>query len=189
MLFIIDMQNEYVDKEKGKKYVNDSEKIIEGIIDKIKEYEENGHNIFYTIDISIKKMQEINSNNLINNKENINYAEKQSTDEKRWAIEPYDLLKPYLKKHKILKKSYYALAPESLLELQEYFKVSGDHKGIIEFVGVETHLCVLANAVCIQSAFPNSDIIINASLCKSKDKKDHEAALKLMEALGMEIRR
>lgn len=135
MLFVIDMQNEYVDKE------------------------------------------------------NINYAEKQSTDEKRWAIEPYDLLKPYLKKHKILKKSYYALAPESLLELQEYFKVSGDHKSIIEFVGVETHLCVLANAVCIQSAFPNSDIIINASLCKSKDKKDHEAALKLMEALGMEIRR
>lgn len=35
MLFIIDMQNEYVDK-KGKKYIKDSEEMVEPIIKKIK---------------------------------------------------------------------------------------------------------------------------------------------------------
>lgn len=189
MLFIIDMQNEYVDREKGRKYVKDSEKMVPGIIDKIKKYEEKGEHIFYTTDISLEIVQNYNSNNLINNKENINNAEKQATGEKRWACEPYYLLNPHLDKHKIIKKSYYALPPETLLEIQEYFKVNGEHTGIIEFVGVETHICVLANAICMQSAFPKSNIVINATLCKSKDKNDHEAALKLMEGLGIEIRR
>ena len=189
MLFIIDMQNEYVDKENGKRYVKDSERMVEGIIEKIREYEDKGDYVFYTTDISLEKKQEYNSNSLINNKENINNAEREATSEKRWAFEPYHLLKPYLEKHKVIKKSYYALPPETLLEVQEHFKVNGEHTGIIEFVGVETHICVLANAICMQSAFPNSKIIINGSLCKSKDKKDHEAALKLMEGLGMEIRR
>ena len=189
MLFIIDMQNEYVDKEKGEKYVKNSDKIVAGIIDKIKEYEMKGEHIFYTTDISLEKVQEYNSDNLINNKENISNAEREATGKKRWACDPYPLLKPFLDKLKIIKKSYYALPPETLLEIQEYFKNNGEHTGIIEFVGVETHICVLANAICIQSAFTKSNLIINARLCKSKDKKDHEDALKLMESQGMEIRR
>lgn len=54
---------------------------------------------------------------------------------------------------------------------------------------METHICVLANAICIQSAFPNANIVINQSLCKSKEEEQHNAALKLMQSLGMEIRR
>lgn len=189
MLFVIDMQNEYVDKEKGKKYVKSSESMVDGIIEKIKEYERKGHYIFYTLDISLDKNQKYNSTNLINNKESISNAEREASGEKIWACQPYYLLKPYLEKHKVIKKGYYALPPEALLEIQAYFEINGEHTGIIEFVGVETHICVLANAICIQSAFPNANIIINGSLCKSKDKKDHEAALKLMEGLGMEIRR
>lgn len=188
MLFIIDMQNEYVDKEKGKNYVKNSEKIVDGIIKKIKEYEKKGEYIFYTSDIPLKNNQDYNFN-LTNNKENISNAEKEASGEKRWACEPYHLLKAHLEKHQVIKKSYYALPPETLLEIQEHFKDRGDHIGVIEFVGVETHICVLANAICIQSAFPNANIIINGSLCKSKDKNHHDTALDLMEGLGMEIRR
>lgn len=186
MLFIIDMQNDYVNKENGKRYIKDSDTMVEDIIEKIKEYENKGENIFYTTDIPLEK---VHSSNMINNKKNINIAEEGATSYKRWAFEPYHLLKPYLDKHKIIKKSYYALPPETLLEIQEYFNINGGHTGIIEFVGVETHICVLANAICIQSAFPKANVIINASLCKSNNKKDHEAALKIMEGLGMEIRR
>ena len=39
MLFVIDMQNDYIDKVKGRNYVKDSERIVEGIINKIKESE------------------------------------------------------------------------------------------------------------------------------------------------------
>lgn len=186
MLFVIDMQNEYVDKENGEKYVPGAEKLVEGIIEKIKEYEEKDEYIFYTIDIS---QEDVVDSDLINDKKNIDNAENKADQEKKWACQPFDLLKPYLEKHEIIKKSYYALPPETLKEIQDYFKDKGEHIGNIEFLGVETDICVLANAICIQSAFPNANIIINSSLCRSKDENNHEIALKLMENLGMEIRR
>ncbi len=194
MLFIIDVQNDYIDREKGKRYVNDAEKIVEGIINKIKECEIKGEYIYYTSDIPIGG----NKNNLwkdnkktsnLNNKESIEIQERESNGEERWAYEPYGILKQYLDKHKKIKKSYYAIPPRSLLKFQEKFKEEQDTIKEIEFVGVETHICILANAICIQSTFPQANIIIHASLCKSKDNKDHENALRIMEGLGMEIRR
>lgn len=187
MLFVIDMQNDYIDREKGKRYVKDSEKIVERIIDKIKECEKKGEYIYYTSDISIEKdSKELNN---LNNKESIEIQERRSNIEDRWGCEPYGILKKCLKKHKNIKKSYYAIPTKNLLILQEKFKEEKHIVEEIEFVGVETHICVLANAICIQSTFPEANIVIHDSLCKSKDNKDHEYALKVMEGLGMEIRR
>lgn len=192
MLFIIDMQNEYVDKEKGKKYVKNSEKMIKGIVEKIREYEDKGEYIFYTSDISINNpyMGSISDKiEPLNDKDTINLTEQKASSEDIWGVQPYPLLVPYLSSHRIIKKSYYALPPETLLEIQKVFKAKKIDTNAIEFVGVETHICVLANAICIQSAFPKADIIINSSLCKSTNLKDHNLGLKIMKNLGMEIRR
>lgn len=192
MLFIIDMQNDYIDKDKGSRYVKDSEKIVEGIINKIKKCEERGEYIFYTVDIPIQEESFKANNNeqsLSNDIKSINIQEMKSDKEEKWSCEPYKSLKPYLDKHEKIKKSYYAIPPETLFEFQRRFKEQNHIIEEIEFVGVETHICVLANAICIQSAFPQASIVIHESLCKSKDDKDHKTALKIMEALGMEIRR
>lgn len=187
MLFVIDMQNDYIDKDKGERYVKDSEKIVEGIINKIKKSEEKGEYIFYTVDIPIQEdsYEQSLSNDIIS----INIQEMKSDKEEKWSCEPYKFLKSYLDKHEKIKKSYYAIPPETLLEFQRRFKEQNRIIEEIEFVGVETHICVLANAVCIQSAFPQANIVIHESLCKSKDDKDHKTALKIMEGLGMKIRR
>lgn len=194
MLFIIDMQNDYIDREKGKKYVRDSEEIVKGIINKIKDCEKKGEYIYYTSDIFIEK----NKGNLerdnkildnLNIKENIEIQENRLNYEDRWGCELYGDLKPYLQDHKRIKKSYYAIPTKNLVKFQQKFKEEKHIIEEIEFVGVETHICVLANAICIQSTFPEANIIIHASLCKSKDDKDHEYALKVMEGLGMEVRR
>lgn len=191
MLFIIDMQNDYVDRAKGKKYVKGSEKMIEGIIKKIKEYKEKGEYIFYTSDISLNNGKNYLVTKLypLNDKETISLVEEKASTEEMWGSEIFHLLKPFLDEQKIIKKSYYALPPETLLEIQEMFKNQKIDTEEVEFVGVETHICVLANAICIQSAFPKANIIINSSLCKSKNIKDHNAGLKIMKSLGMEIRR
>ena len=52
MLFIIDMQNKFLDPESDS-YVKDSEKLIPKIIEKIKEYEDKDDIIFYTLDIEL----------------------------------------------------------------------------------------------------------------------------------------
>lgn len=187
MLFVIDMQNDYIDKDNGKRYVKDSEKIVEGIINKIKRSEEKGEYIFYTIDIPIQ--EESYEQSLSNDIISINIQEIKSDKEEKWGCQPYEDLKSYLDKHEKVKKSYYAIPPETLFDFQRRFKDQNHVIEEIEFVGVETHICVLANAICMQSAFPEANIVIHERLCKSKDKKDHEIALKIMENLGMKIRR
>ena len=187
MLFVIDMQNDYIDRKKGKYYIKDSEKIVEGIINKIKECEERGEYIYYTCDIPLDKNNKWMDN--LNNKESIEIQEIISNDEDKYRYEIYSNLKTYLDRHKKIKKSYYAIPARSLLQFQEKFRGEKHIIKEIEFVGVETHICVLANAICIQSTFPEANIVIHSSLCKSKDYGDHENALKIMESLGMEIRR
>lgn len=194
MLFIIDMQNDYVDSDKGFSYVKDAEKLVPGIIKKIKYYEERGEQIFYTSDINLlgkskglTKLQYDLENN--NDKIGIINRENMLGTHKKWCFQPFGELNFFLNKHQQIKKSYYAIPPEILLEIQRKFKDEKYNIENIEFVGVETNKCVLANAICVQSAFPEAKIIVDANLCKSKNKENHEYALKVMESLGMEIRR
>ncbi len=184
MLFIIDMQNKYLD-EGGEDYIKGAKDLVPLAIKRIKEYEKKNHPILYTLDIEIKPGKDQEENN--NDSTTIKKGEDSSDGKTIWANRLYPPLEPYLKDHKEVKKTYYALPPKSLLEIQEAYKDKKEFLKEIEFIGVETNICVLANAICIQSAFPDSKIIINSSITKSRDLKNHSIALKTMKALGMEI--
>ncbi|MBS4538812.1 isochorismatase family protein [Clostridium sp. D2Q-11] len=58
----------------------------------------------------------------------------------------------------------------------------------IEFVGVETNVCVLSNAVIVKNIFPDSEIIIYKSLCTSSNLDLHKKALDIMTSLQMKVR-
>ena len=193
MLFIIDIQNNYVNPNKGPMYVKNSEKLLPGIIKKIVEYSEKGDEIFYTTDIYNKTVPKVTEESIKgfgnnNDLKNINVKEVLATDKEKWSFDLPNEIKPYLKKYECLKKSHYALPPEVILEIQQRFNKERKIIKEIEFVGVETHICVLANAICIRSAFPDANIIINERLCMSNDMKNHKQSLEIMKSLGMEIR-
>lgn len=186
MLFIVDMQNNYLHSQRGEKYVPGSENLVSGVIEKIKEYREKGDYIFYTLDIYTEKETHLlNSNDL----EVVKKKEKIASTKERWNFELYDPLKVHLEDYQCIKKSYYAIPPEELLKLQTRFKRENRTIREIEFVGVETDICVLSNAVCVRSAFPNANIIINSNLCKSSNIQHHQNALEIMKNLGMKIGR
>lgn len=193
MLFIIDIQNNYVNPNKGQMYVKNSEKLLPGIIEKIVEYKKTGDEIFYTTDIYTKnssKITEESIKGLENNNDlkNIDIKESLATNEEKWEFSLPEELKLHLKEHERLKKSHYALPPEVILEIQQRFNKEKKIIKEIEFVGVETNICVLANAICIRSAFPDANIVINESLCMSSDMNNHKKSLEIMKSLGMEIR-
>lgn len=193
MLFIIDIQNNYVDSRKGQMYVKDSEKLLPGIIRKIEEYKEKGDEIFYTLDIYTKenpKISEESIKGLENNNDlkNISIKERLATDTEKWQFSlPYELM-PHLKDRECFKKSHYALPPEVILNIQQRFNREKKIIKEIELIGVETHICVLSNAICIKSAFPDAKIIIDETLCMSSDMNKHKKSLDIMKSLGMEIR-
>jgi nicotinamidase/pyrazinamidase len=189
MLFIIDVQNSYVNSS-SESYVDSSENMIPRIIEKISEYEEKEDIIIYTTDIYAEAANSDgekadNSNDLSDVEMKICLA----TPEEKWGFSLPDRLKDSLELHENIKKSYYAIPPEKLVELQKRFSDKDKKIKEIEFIGVETHVCVLANAICVQSAFPDSEIIIDAALCRSNDIESEKAALKIMESLGMKVRR
>lgn len=57
----------------------------------------------------------------------------------------------------------------------------------IELCGVVTSICVLSNAVVLHTAFLNSTITINSSLCAAPNPADHENALNLLGGMGYQI--
>lgn len=57
----------------------------------------------------------------------------------------------------------------------------------IEIVGVVTHICVLANAVIVKTALPDTPVFVDASCVASNDDKLNEQALNIMESMQIDI--
>ena len=170
MLFVIDAQNDFLDQKKGKMIVKDADKLVPDIGEKVREYEERGDKIFYTLNIHGGMKDDT-----------------RSKEEKMWGQSLYTPLKEILAGHIPLKKIYYGITPEKASWIKEKFKDEKEYIERIEILGVETHICVLSNAIVIQNMFPDSTIVVNSKLCTSNDKKLHENALEIMRGLKMEV--
>lgn len=170
MLLIVDMQNDFIDQKNGKMPVKNGDRLLPNIIEKVKEYERKEDLIFYTLNIH-KDMPNDN----------------RSPSEKEWGEEIYGELKTILQPHNPIKKYNYGIPP---YQAQAIFKDYDDkYMKSIEIVGVETNLCVLANAIILQNIFHNSRIIVNENLCTSNDLRLHNQALNIMESFQMEVSR
>lgn len=170
MLFIIDMQNDFIDKEKGLMPVEDADRIVTGIVSKIREYEEEGDLIFYTLDFHGDL-----------------YGDLRSEEEKVWGHDLYGQLKEALSPHQQITKDYYAIKPTVFEGIMRQYEHQSQYTERIELVGVETHVCVLSNAVVLRNLIPEAKVIIDASLCRSGSMELHEKALDVMEGLDMKV--
>lgn len=57
----------------------------------------------------------------------------------------------------------------------------------IELAGVATNICVLSNAIILQTQFPQAEIYIHKDAVASYDEDLHASALNIMNGLGMNI--
>jgi nicotinamidase-related amidase len=56
-----------------------------------------------------------------------------------------------------------------------------------ELVGLVSNICVLSNAVALQSRWPDAQLTVDASLTDSFDRKLHEAALDVLEGIHVNV--
>lgn len=167
MLFVIDMQNDFVDEEKGILTVSEAEKIVPKIIEEIHRQEEKGEPVYYTL----------NQHDLED--------DDRSDAEKKWGLALYGPLEEALKKHKAIKKKFHSISPEEAEKLRNQYKDDPDR--VIEFVGVETNVCVLSNAVMLHNSFPFATISVLEDLCKGSTTELHKETLDVMRSLKIEI--
>lgn len=57
----------------------------------------------------------------------------------------------------------------------------------VELCGLVTDICVVSNAVIAKAALPESRVIVDSSACASFDKSAHEAALKVMKSVQIDV--
>lgn len=74
--------------------------------------------------------------------------------------------------------------PSDALRLRERI---GEDVTEIQIVGLVTNLCVLSNAIMLQSTWPNAQITVDAALCRSFDPELHQKALDVLKGLQIHV--
>lgn len=77
--------------------------------------------------------------------------------------------------------------PKNSFGPQSYDFLAHPYPTHILIVGLITNICVITNAILLQTQYPNSKIIIESALCASPDPILHQKALDVMASLQMEI--
>ncbi|MBO0482365.1 isochorismatase family protein [Candidatus Enterococcus courvalinii] len=148
MLVIIDMQNHILNPT-SKFYVPNATHLVHPITQRLEKARKTNEYVLFTRDIPVEKKgkaEETNDLQLIS------------------ALTP-------LEKEQVIKKYYFTIPPEKLVEIKDNFFANKQEEKKIEVTGVETHLCILANVLALQSAFPEAEFTINQRLVASKEQQ------------------
>ncbi|SDQ24543.1 cysteine hydrolase [Carnobacterium viridans] len=167
MIFVIDMQNDFVDEDKGILSVTNAKELVPKIIKEIQEQEKKGEPVYYTLN-----QHELEDDD-------------RSDEEKQWGLKLVNSLKEALKNHKAIKKKFHSISPEDAAELRNQYEDDPDR--VIKFVGVETNVCVLSNAIMLHNSFPLATITVLKDLCAGSTEKLHNEALDVLESLKINI--
>ena len=169
LLVVVDYQNDFVDGTLG---FEEAKKLEEGILNKVKEFEENKDDILFTLDTHYENYLETREGNMLPVKHCIDNT---------FGQQVYGLLEEYSKKYPCFKKVTFGSS-----ELLKYL-LDKDYEQI-ELVGVVTNMCVLANAIICQSALPNAKIVVCKDLVAALDDEVENMCFNLLEKIFIEVR-
>lgn len=89
-----------------------------------------------------------------------------------------------------IQKASFGVSPEDMVRLKKELRnrnVNAEDVEAIEVMGLVSNICVLSNVCVFQAAFPNAQIIVDSSLTDSFDKGLHEATMKVLRGLQVEV--
>lgn len=163
MLVIIDMQNQILDPTSDF-YVPGSDDLVDRIAQRLAKARKNNELVLFTRDIPI---------------------EKKGEQEESPALQVIPKLAP-LPNERVIKKYYFTLPPEKLVELKNQLFDRKEEQKSIEVAGIETNLCVLSNTIALQSAFPEADFSLDPTLLS--ENQHGKMAIELLKDFNVAIR-
>ena len=196
ILIVIDMQNDFLH---GALRNEEGIKIIPGVIQRIKEYQEENKIIIATRDTHEKDYLTTQEGKKLPVEHCIRYSHgwriNEQIEEALGEIYIYDEqsfpgremsgLENAFSISIIFDKPTFGSNELASYLRKCYFKVQD--KLEVELVGVCTDICVISNAMLIKSALPNARVMVNSALCAGVTVESHETALKAMSACQIEI--
>ena len=177
LLAVIDYQNDFVTGSLG---FEGAAAIDCGIANLIQNYLQNGDHVLFTYDTHEDNYLETREGRALP----IPHCNPQ---ENGWQLygQTQALCRKIQTTHQIhmVNKHTFGMPPEALIRL----KADLPELESILLVGVVTNMCVIANAILLQSQWPETQIAVDAALCRSFDPVLHDKALDVMEGLQMHI--
>lgn len=170
VLVVVDMQKDFIDGALG---FEGAEKIIPGIAAKIREFEEAGNKIVYTLDTHFENYMDTQEGKNLPVPHCIKGSEGHCL---------CDELKPLLDGKKAFEKLTFGS-----IELAEYLKDNAEEISSIEVCGLVSNICVVSNAVIAKAAAPEAEIIVDSKLTASFDPKLHQATMDVLKGLQVTV--
>ena len=175
-LFVIDMQNDFIDGVLGSP---EDQAIVSKVAEKIKQYKNDI--VIVTYDTHYKDYLETEEGKHL---PIIHCVFKEKGWELNETISEILTTLDFDKYFVFTKESFgYPWNNESSLGLKVQINNYLFNKKIeeIEIIGLDTDFCVLANALGLKAAFPNTPITIDAACCAGSTPEWHEKALDMLE--------
>jgi nicotinamidase/pyrazinamidase len=168
-LLVIDYQKDFVTGALG---FPKAKTLAYGIRNMINDFKRQGHDVIYTFDTHDQTYLQTQEGKKLP----IEHCIK-GTDGHR--------LEPHIEALKTDEDVSFEKGAFGSLELGSYLRKTC--YDTVECVGLVTNMCVLSNAVIAKAALPEARIIIHQDLCASFDDELHDAAIRTMESMQMEI--
>ena len=173
VLVVVDYQKDFVDGALG---FPGAEKLEAGIAALAAEYVRKGRPVVFTLDTHGPDYLETREGKHLP----VPHCLKGSPG---WRL--YGALERYMEED----HPHVYLAPKFAFGAQNYGFLRDYRPERITLVGVVTNLCVISNAVILQTAFPNAEIAVDSRLCAGPDPILCGKALDVMEGLQMKVLR
>ena len=172
ILVAVDLQNDFIDGALGTK---EAEAIVPAAAARIREWREDGAEIFATLDTHEE-----------------NYAETQEgkrlpvahciRETEGWQLNP--VIREALGDCILVEKPTFGsiCLPELIRE-----KIGDGKDATIELIGLCTDICVVSNALLLKAAFPEATIRVSSGCCAGVTPEKHKAALETMASCQIDI--
>ena len=170
ILVVVDMQKDFIDGALG---FDGAEKVIPGIAAKIKEFEEAGDEVVYTLDTHFENYMETREGKNLP----VPHCIKGSDG---WGL--CDELKDLLTDKKVFEKPTFGS-----MDLAQYLKENATDISAIEVCGLVSNICVVSNAVIAKAACPEAEIIVDSSLTASFAPDLHQATMDVLKGLQVTV--
>ncbi|MDE7362994.1 MAG: cysteine hydrolase [Oscillospiraceae bacterium] len=168
-LVVVDYQNDFVNGSLGFEGAELLEPIIVG---KIEEYRKKGGRIIFTFDTHGEDYLETAEGRKLPVKHCIDGTEGHDLYGKvAECLWEDDIV--------ITKGTFGSLELANLLKNMKFEEV--------ELCGLVTDICVVSNAVIAKAALPESRIVVDSKACASFDRSAHEAALKVLKSVQVDV--
>lgn len=185
LLFVIDMQNDFIDGALGS---DDAKRIVPNVVKLIQNWDKD-QRIFYTYDTHM----DINSLTCSKYKDTlegkmlpIKHCIKNTSG---WQINEY-VMDEIIKRNSIYDKAFHKKTFGSLDMVKEaslYLWENVQSNDEIHICGLCTDICVVSNALLLRAKFPNLHIYVHENCCAGTSKEAHDAALTVMKSCQIEV--